>query len=311
VVTKGVRLRLLLPLFLACGGLHSGSDGGSTGGSCMHTIKDSAHLPDAPVATPLSSVSALIFDSQRQLWVLSPKWINVYSPAPNHKPIASLGKGQFNDAQDFALDSDGTIWVLDFDYNVDLTPTVRHLDANGLQLAAWPTNTSEGNAILLEARGTVLVATTRLDRFTRDGGFVDAHGDPADPNLIPFYSGLTADPKGFIWAGELNQNLVMQFSVDLDWLDQFGGRGSGPGMFDNADPDLHEAPSKLALDGHGDLYVNDPLSSRIMKLSRTGGSMLGSFDFAGSQDIGPLAVEPQTGNVYVGRGNGVDILCPL
>ena len=37
---------------------------------------------------------------------------------------------------------------------------------------------------------------------------------------------------------------------------------------------------------------------------------MGTFSFGGATDVDPIAIEPNTGNVYVGRSNGVDILCP-
>lgn len=37
------------------------------------------------------------------------------------------------------------------------------------------------------------------------------------------------------------------------------------------------------------------------------GGTVGTFSFAGSTNVDPIVVEPQRGNVYVGRGNGMSM----
>ncbi len=47
-----------------------------------------------------------------------------------------------------------------------------------------------------------------------------------------------------------------------------------------------------------------------MKLNRSG-TMQGEYGFLAGEDINPIAVEPVTGIIYVGRASGVDLICPL
>ncbi len=224
--------------------------------------------------------------------------------------VAAPGLGILKNAQDLTIDTDDSAWVIDFDPDNDTTPVVLHIDPQGQLLAQWPSNTNYGNSILLEPVGTLLIGGNDIDRFTADGGFVDAHGQDPESNDIPFYTGMAYDHRGFIWIADPIANEVKEFDFALNPVAQLGSRGSGPGMYDGPG-DLHAGPNHIALDINGDLYVNDPHNSRMMKLSREGGSMLGSYDFAGSQEVGPIAIDPMTGRVYVGRTEGVDLICPL
>ncbi|MBL8952036.1 MAG: hypothetical protein JNK82_14730, partial [Myxococcaceae bacterium] len=112
------------------------------------------------------------------------------------------------------------------------------------------------------------------------------------------------------WVGEISERFLERFDVATgDRTGQIGGHGTEPGKFDGSS-DVHAGPTDLAFDSAGNIYVNDPQGSRIMKLSPTG-TALGAFTFGKAENVEPVAVDPRTGNVYVGRDIGVDIVCPF
>jgi hypothetical protein len=312
-------LALLLVTLAACGGLRSVarrlSDGGilGTAEGCNRTAGDGNRVLEAAEA-PFAGVSALAFDPDRNLYVLNgtstASWISVFGPAPNNDFVRSFGRGVISGAIDFARARDGTFWVvgeqLDGGTN---SAVVSHLTSSGAELERFFIEADEPAGIAVATDGRLYVAAGQIVELAADGGVGTRFGSK-DP-YFPYYQGLTFDDRGDLWATELTERTVEEFNLSLgyDRLVKFGGHGSGPGMFDG-DTDVHGGPSKIAVDSHGDLYVNDPLGSRVMKLTNSG-SAVGTFSFGGATNVDPIAIEPLNGNVYVGRGNGVDIICPL
>ncbi len=303
------------------GGLGTGGGGGATGGGtgggggrtdCNHAVNDGHRVTTAPGTYPLVSVRSMQFDAQGNLYVLcrqlaaSKSWIDVFGPAPGYAFVTALGDGAVKQGQDFTRDPAGNTYVVDFDRTVDNSPTVVKLDASGAKVSSWLTNSDEGEAIYYDTDGTLLFSSMWIYRFSTDGTLLGG-GYGAVTNLVPYYTQLARDPQGLLWAGDPTENAMVSFDSTVTRLSSFGSRGAGPGQFDGTGS-IYEAPERFAITATGDLYVSDPLNFRMMRLSSSG-SMLGSFDFAGSDQVGPVAIDPNTGNVLVGRGNGVDVLC--
>src|SRR5258708_7715331 len=126
---------------LSSGGrLHDGGSGtgGGSGqsGACNHLAND-GHGVLEPLEAPFSKITALAFDSDRNLYVLNAtttsSWITVFGPAPGHAYLRTLAKGVLKLGIDFARDTDGSWWVLDWD-DANIKPNVVHLTAAGVQL---------------------------------------------------------------------------------------------------------------------------------------------------------------------------------
>jgi hypothetical protein len=313
-------LAFAVVVFASCGGLRSSArrlpDGGiiGTAEGCNRAVGDGNRVLEAAEA-PFANLAALAFDPQRNLYALnrtsSTSWISVFGPAPNNDYLRTLGRGTISGAVDFARAGDGTFWVLGQQSPATGTPsaTVSHLGSDGALLERFSIDTDEASGIALASNGKLFVSAGPLAELAPDGGIATVFGGK-DP-YAPYYQGLAFDGRGNLWATELTERTVEEFNLSLgyDRLTAFGGHGSGPAMFDG-DTEVHGGPSKIAIDANGDLYVNDPLGSRVLKLQRTG-SQVGVFDFGGATNLDPIAIEPMNGNVYVGRGTGVDILCPL
>lgn len=297
----------------ATGGGSASGGGGSTRTDCNHALGDGHHVT-APAQHPFAGIRAMQFDAQGNLFVLNwqqsagKSYLSMFAPAPGRAFLNATPDGVLKAGQDFAFDGAGDVYVLDFDASVDSSPTVVMLDALGAKLNSFSTNTSDGDGIFYDTDGTLLVSAAWLVRLDTDGGFV---GGPYGgvPNLTPFFTGIARDSSGLLWAGELNDNVLVSFDASMNRLGSIGGRGTGAGQFDGNSM-YHEAPERFTFDAQGNLYAADPGNGRVMKLSTTG-DMLGSFDFGGSDNIGAIAVDPLTGNVLVSRTSAIDVICAL
>jgi DNA-binding beta-propeller fold protein YncE len=202
-----------------------------------------------------------------------------------------IGPGNFKDARSIALDAEGRIYVGEY-----IGGRVQVFDAAGKFLNQWTVDPKMPlRGMAADRRGTVYVVQRgEIKRYEGttgkalgttgggEGGFDDAAAT-ADGGLVTFsyrnrddivrldatgraakvirsaVSGQTdrselsirvaADGLGQIYAlGEFN-NAVFKFSPDGRFLTQFGGDGDEPGEF--------RAPSCIAVDNKGRVYVGD------------------------------------------------------
>jgi DNA-binding beta-propeller fold protein YncE len=202
-----------------------------------------------------------------------------------------IGPGNFKDARSIALDAEGRIYVGEY-----IGGRVQVFDATGKFLNQWTVDPKMPlRGMAADRRGNVYVVQRgEIKRFEGttgkalgttgggEGGFDDAAAT-ADGGLVTFsyrnrddivrldaagraakvirsaVSGQTdrselsirvaADGLGQIYAlGEFN-NAVFKFSPDGRFLTQFGGDGDEPGQF--------RAPSCIAVDNKGRVYVGD------------------------------------------------------
>jgi len=107
-------------------------------------------------------------------------------------------------------------------------------------------------------------------------------------------SGLALDGHDHLYAVELGDSSIVEFSVQGSVVRHWGATGSAPGQLNQ--------PTRVALDPQGNAYVTDTGNNRIQKFSPTGeplaqwgglGSAPGQFNYP----IG-IALDSQ-GNVYV------------
>jgi DNA-binding beta-propeller fold protein YncE len=201
-----------------------------------------------------------------------------------------IGPGNFKDARSIAVDAEGRIYVAEYTGG-----RVQVFDAAGRFLNQWmvdPKMPLRGMAA--DRRGTVYVVqkgeikryegtTGKANGTAGGGGRFDDVAVTADGGLVAFsyqnrddivrldsagqvtkairaaISGQTdrselsirvaADGLGQIYAlGEFN-NAVFKFSADGRFLTQFGDDGDEPGQF--------RAPSAIAVDNQGRVYVSD------------------------------------------------------
>ncbi|HWW75357.1 MAG TPA: hypothetical protein VNZ44_08175, partial [Pyrinomonadaceae bacterium] len=201
-----------------------------------------------------------------------------------------IGPGNFKDARSIAVDAEGRIYVGEYSGG-----RIQVFDSSGKFLNQWTADAKMPlRGMTVDRRGNVYVvqkgAVTRYEGATgkalgtvgAGGGFDDVTATP-DGGLVAFarrpydnvlridssgqvkqviekaVSGQTdrselsirvaADGVGNVYAlGEFN-DAVFKFSSDGRYLTRFGGDGDEPGQF--------RAPSAIAVDNQGRVYVAD------------------------------------------------------
>ncbi len=92
----------------------------------------------------------------------------------------------------------------------------------------------------------------------------------------PWYflaTGLAVDDQGFIYLADFNAARVQKFTLQGQYITQWGSQGSGPGQF--------ATPQSVVVDSNGDVYVADRSNNRIQKFT-SNGEYLTEFGTAGS-----------------------------
>ena len=301
------------------------SDGG---GACTLAsgIGRPVTVPE-PAGIPLVNVQSLAFDSTRNLYALCSKadggagYVVELSPSPEHRLIRAIGDGILGAAVDFTVDPWGNLYVVQFDSTPGNGRIVVFAPDGGLGVV-WPDPSDAGLleafSITMDSASRVYIGESVVQTYTTSGTDLDAGigTSGCGTNLMSWPIGLVWTTGG-LWVADLSRNMVEVYDVSSgNEINEFGGKGCGHGQFDcNLPGDCTGTatffgPTRLAVDSQGNVLANDPVGSRVEKFS-PGGAYLSEFDFNGPQDIEPIAVEPASGNVYVGRERGIDILCPF
>ncbi len=171
---------------------------------------------------------------------------------------AGLGKNEFNQPTDIAFGPDGDIFITDGYGN----SRVVRLKPDGSFRLAWG---SKGNKpgefvyphnIVIDA-GKVYVAdrgNNRIQIFTTEGRFLKQWRHVGKP----FGLFLAADKKLYVSDGNPDgPHRVLVLNLDGKILGQFGSTGAEPGQFN--------VPHSLAIDGQGNLYVDEVENKRVQK----------------------------------------------
>jgi hypothetical protein len=304
-------------LAFSCGTLWTrGPDGGTVVITSCSTADASSEVRIADPKLVLTSVRSLVFDASGKLFVLDRPLntangkIHVFSPAPDHQWQKTFGDGFLGIARDFTLDTQGRLQVLSQGASVGAASTVRIYQADGTLVGSWNPRKRSDNGITSDGQGHIYVSGYGLDAYTEDGVF---ERELQPDNLSIFAplvspSGLVAAPP-VLWVTDMIKRAVVEVVLsDGHVRSDIGSRGTGPGQFNGDAPEEEMwGPDRVVIDSAGNLYANDPYQKRIQKFS-TQGAFLGAFIF-NSKDVSGLAIEPQSGNVYVGRGSAVAIVC--
>lgn len=311
-----------LSALAACGGLRSNrGDGGELpADGCMRTLADAVQVPAPEAPNGFAGVRSLVFAPDGTLFVLNrpgnvgPSYVTELGPRPAHAFRRAFGREHLGRTFDLAITSDRTVLIVEEGPALSDKPVLFTFAPGGDAPATQRTLTevSHSFSVLSEPGGNVLVGASEvIQRYGPDGGPAGYFGGPLTKLAWP--NDLAFDAQGTLWVADMAANEVRQYDTSSRGeLTSFGGRGSGKTQFDGAetDPGVVWGPGSLALDAQGNIYATDPTASRIVKLSRQGG-FLGEFSFGGSRAIESVAVDPISGNVYVSRGNAIDIVCPL
>lgn len=301
-----------------------GFDGGVKPTDCKQTIADTFEVP-SPVGTDrFAGVRWLVFDDIGRLYVLNiigpapyTSYVHIFAPAPDHTLIRVIGRGTLGPVQSMAVDAQGHLHVLEYESTGGGgPPEVIELDDMGMLVRRWnPNQQATAWSIAIDSQNRSYIGGFTIDRYDSNRMYVDTIGvEGPQRTQMEIASDIHFGPAGHVWIADIFRNNVHQFDVMTGaHIFEFGGKGNGePGKFDNqslAQGDFR-GPERMDFDSAGNIYAADPANARVQKLTRQG-SFLGAYDFGGSETIGPIAVNPQTGRVYVGRRTTIDIWCPL
>jgi sugar lactone lactonase YvrE len=207
----------------------------------------------------------------------------------------------FYNINDVDCDSDGNVYVLEYDQVIKLSPSGGLLGRWGSYGSAdGQFNSAQG----LDVYGSkVYVADSGNDRvqvFDLDGGFIEKFGEPADAPALPrqfqYISDIAVNGDS-IYVLDKYDYSVKRFAIDSPhgFLDRFGG-------WDLLAPGSLSSPVSAALDDLGNVYVADDYRNTVEKFNprgqfraRIGGLGTDSDEFTWPTSV---AVDP-SGLVFV------------
>jgi tripartite motif-containing protein 71 len=100
--------------------------------------------------------------------------------------------------------------------------------------------------------------------------------------------GVAVDSKGDLWVADKENNRIVEFNPEGEYIRQFGSMGSGEGQL--------KEPYGVAVDTHGDVWVLDTGNDRIEEFTEEGkyiravgsrGSGVGQFDYPEGIAVSP------------------------
>jgi tripartite motif-containing protein 71 len=175
------------------------------------------------------------------------------------------GPGQFNSPVGVAVDRQGDIYVADIGNH-----RVVELSSQGLPLRQWHTvgsgsgeSTEIGYDLALDASGNVYVSephpfsdgSDRIQKFSPSGELLATWGGTGTgPGQFHQPTGVTVDGKGDVFVVDADNNRVQELSP----TGQFLGKWNGPDVG-------FKFVSKIALDGHGNMFVSN--GNQVLKLA--------------------------------------------
>src|SRR4051812_28141987 len=221
-----------------------------------------------------------------------------YSSPPRYPYKARWGSygtglGQLAYPRGIATDAQGQVYVADtgndridvFDRSGNL---VRAFGASGRATGQF----DDPRGVAADASGIRAVTDAvngRLQLLNPDGSIAAVWGSPAPgPTILPEPVAVAFTPSGDAAVLDQRRSAIVVFSRATGTpAKTIGSRGTGPGQL--------LAPSGIAIDGAGDMYVADTGNERIARFAPDG-SYQGSITDAGQ--LRGIAVAPDGSRIY-------------
>jgi sugar lactone lactonase YvrE len=168
-----------------------------------------------------------------------------------------------------AVDSAGSVWVVDGDHNV-----VRKYDQAGvLLLTIGSTGTANGQfieprSVAIDKNNRVWITDKgnhRLQQFSSTGAFIQQITAPAGEMVEPY--GIAISPDGSIWVSDQALNRVLQFTGTENGIIL---NRKVAGQKTSAGDTTFAAPRGLATDAKGNVWVADSNNNRLQKINPNG-----------------------------------------
>ena len=208
--------------------------------SAINPLKTHRMLTDwgrLPVGVEWGAVIGIIPDGQGGTWIHHRSDPPIIHLDGSGSVLKSFGDGMFVMAHGFCMDHDGNLWAGDSGSFFD-NPATRN---RGYQFFKFSQDgellLTLGQAGISEAGPDAFIAPTAC-AVAENGDIVIADGHFPRPS--------TSQQDG---------DRILRFSPDGEFVDSWGGKGSGPGEFDG--------PHALAFDSKGRLFVADRSNNRV------------------------------------------------
>jgi streptogramin lyase len=218
---------------------------------------------------------------------------------------AGTGTGQLERPMGVATDSSGNVFVVD-----RLNNRVVKFDHAGNFLTQWgSTGSGDGQfndprGITISPNGTVWVVdqgNDRIQAFTSEGAFI-RKAKFVDPASQPY--AVASGPGGVLWVTDVGLHRLLKLNESGTFLTTATGRQADPA---SSATDL-DAPSGVATDALGNVWVTDAATHRILEFSPAGKWLFqfGAPGTGNSQFNQPVGIDvAPSGNIaVVDRGNG-------
>ena len=182
--------------------------------------------------------------------------------------------GSFDNPGGLTLDAQGNLYVTDI-----LNYRIQKFDPEGKPLAQVGSKGSgdgqfnEPWSVAVDGQGNVYVADTfnhRIQKFDSNLKFLLAFGtaasnlDDPEPETLWGPRDVATDADGNVWIADTGTGRVVKYSPEGLFLQEFGGKGNGPGQFQELTA-IEVAPG-------GDVFVADSGNRRVQRFSA-------NFDF--------------------------------
>ncbi|MGE0086445.1 MAG: 6-bladed beta-propeller [Desulfococcaceae bacterium] len=205
----------------------------------------------------------------------------------------------FNDPRGLAVDSTGSIYVLEFGNNwvQKFTSEGEFIDKFG-GYGSGPGQFNSPADIATDENNNVYVLEwggNRVQKFSSTGEFLMQWGGyVTEWGGFSYPTGIAVGKNGFVYVANTKSNQIVKFTLDGVYVQKWGSLGTGDSQFDE--------PSGIEVDSSGFVYVADNENHRIQKFTSDGefvrkwgnnGSGVGEFDFPYGISIDAF------GNVYV------------
>jgi len=229
--------------------------------------------------------------------------------------IAEFGSGgsangQFDYAQDVAVDASGNIFVSETGNN----QRIQKFNSSFVHQATWGGSGSDPGeffnpiSIAIHAStGNVYVADAdnhRIQRFDNNGNYINQWGGNGTADgEFQAVTGVTVDASGNVYTIELAGSRVQKFTSGGSWLAKWGSFGSANGQFN--------VPWQIEVNPAGTLvYVTDNLNYRVQAFTASNGNFShkwGTSGYANGQFeswISGIGIDA-SGYVYTADGNRI------
>lgn len=210
-----------------------------------------------PVALALSPLGAVIVADSRanQVRVFTPEGV-----LRTYFGGSGSGPGQFKSIADIVVDRFGFVYVADAGNR-----TLSKFTDQGVLLEVHAIPNAEPLSLSTDPQGRVYLLSKTAPHILR----VSPGGESVVTKLnfkakIGGSGGLYVDNRGDIHVSRVGKNNIQKYDQSGQLLASFGSRGKGPGAF--------AAPTRLAGDDRGNVYVLDTRNKRVQQFSLEGNS---------------------------------------